>query len=193
MYIIEATSKSTISWTTSNTGQGVNHHPASGNVSGRMGDHGDATRTGQFGSVTSSRIDNIDLARIDDLWCCALMRQQNTSSDYNDDGVYYDVLLPDLLLSPLEAASTADQSTDGDFAKCQRAGTCYYKCVAAGMDFLLKRLGMKKRKTKHLTYALRREYLLQVDSELGYRSDTIDSGDKTVISVVVHQTAAAAL
>ena len=84
MYIIEATSKTTISWTTSNTGQGVGHHPASGTVTGSMsgteGDHGDATRTGKFGSITSARIDDIDLARIDDVWCCALMRQQNTTS-----------------------------------------------------------------------------------------------------------------
>ena len=133
MYIIEATSASTISWTTSNTGQGVGHHPASGTVTGTMsgteGDHGDASRTGQFGSVTSARIDNIDLAKVDDLWCCALMRQQNTASDNNNDGVYYDVLLPELLLAPLETAKTADQKTDGDYAKLQRAGTCYYKCV----------------------------------------------------------------
>ena len=85
MYIIEATSQSTISWTTSNTGQGVGHHPASGTVTGSMsgteGDHGDATRTGQFGSITSARIDNISLDKVDELWCCALMRQQNTASD----------------------------------------------------------------------------------------------------------------
>lgn len=43
--------------------------------------------------------------------------------DDNNDGVYYDVLLPDLLLAPLEAANAADQKTDGDYAKCQRAGT----------------------------------------------------------------------
>ena len=73
MYIIEATSKTTISWTTSNTGQGVGHHPASGDVTESMGDQGDATRTGQFGSITSSRIDDIDLARVDDLWCCTLV------------------------------------------------------------------------------------------------------------------------
>ena len=42
-----------------------------------------------------------------------------------------------------------------------------HRCVAAGMDYLLKRVGMSKRKTKHLTFALRREYLLQCDSELG--------------------------
>ena len=64
---------------------------------------------------------------------------------------------------------------------------------AAGMDYLLKRLGMSKRKTKHMTFALRREYMLRIDSELGYRSASFDSGDKTVISVVAHQTAAAAL
>jgi hypothetical protein len=78
MYIIEATSKTTISWTTSNTGQGVDHHPASGDVTETMGDQGDATRTGQFGSITSSRIDNIDMAKIDDLWCCALVRSSST-------------------------------------------------------------------------------------------------------------------
>ena len=44
-----------------------------------------------------------------------------------------------------------------------------------------------------MTFALRREYLLRIDSELGYRSTTFDTGDKTVISVVAHQTAAAAL
>lgn len=121
------------------------------------------------------------------------MRQQNTSSDKNNAGVYYDMLLPDLLLGPLETASTADQRTDGDYAKLQRAGTCYYKCVAAGMDYLLKRLGMAKRETKHMTFALRREYLLQIDSELGYRSTAFDTGDKTIISIVAHQAAAAAL
>ena len=107
--------------------------------------------------------------------------------------MYYNALLPDLLLSPLQSATPADQKLDGDYAKLQRAGTCYAKCVAAGMDYLLKRLGMPKRKTKHMTFALRREYMLRCDSELGWRSSTFDSGDKTVLTVGAHQTAAAAL
>ena len=136
----------------------------------------------------------LEAMRPSDLSRCAVqMRQQNTASDNNGAGVYYDVLLPDLLCGPLETASTANHQTDGDYAKLQRAGTCYYKCVAAAMDYLLKRLGMAKRETKHMTFALRREYLLQIDSELGYRSVAFDTGDKTVVSIVAHQTAAAAL
>ena len=84
MYIIEATSKRTISWTTSNTGQGVGAHPSSGSANETIGDHGGANRTGAFGSITSARVDDIDVARVDDLWCCALMWQQNTTSDNND-------------------------------------------------------------------------------------------------------------
>eukprot|EP01050_Picozoa_sp_SAG11_P001555 SAG11_NODE_68_length_18649_cov_29.058005_12_plen_118_part_00 len=73
------------------------------------------------------------MQRCDPLWCVALMRQQNTSSEDNNDKVYYNVLLPDLLLAPLENADDVDESEDGDYAKLQRAGTCYFKCVAAGM------------------------------------------------------------
>ena len=87
--------------------KGVSHHPAKGDVAESMGDQRRQSDWTVW-CITSSRIDDIDLAQ--SRFMVQAHAPAKATSDNNNAEVYYELLLPELLMGPLETATTADSA-----------------------------------------------------------------------------------
>ena len=103
----------------------------------------------------------------------------------------YDLLLPHLVESPLDAVLSA-QPDEAEYRSPQRASTAYYKCLNQTLVYMMRRKGLSLSKCKLISFMVRLEMLAMVDNDLGYVSGLSES-DRRVIQMGCQQVAYTAL
>ena len=156
MYVIEKTSSSKVSWITCNTGEGIQYHPQT------------LSHYPKKKRKLAIRIDDIPIERLaKEAFIYLLFRMQKIPHKDHGDGLYYNVVLPQLIGNS-RALSTAWNHDDpyGQWETPQKAGTCFFRCVLCTLKYLLRRDGMKKDSIKLFFHAVRQSFLRQALEDL---------------------------
>lgn len=148
----------TFSFTTLNTGSGIQFHPSN---------QADYPKRKVRTAIT---IGSIPLKRMCDeaVWY-VLFKQMTLSRKENGPAIVYQVVLPHLVgpnKSVLQAIKDTGDARSGDLETPQRSGTCYYRCVLCAFKYLLKRDGFDRTMRKRATYFLRRAFLDATERDL---------------------------
>eukprot|EP00435_Cladocopium_sp_Y103_P040164 s652_g10.t2 len=144
IYLFQRISDSEYKFAVCNTGEGVNDHPEDAGA-------------GVFPKekrVTSWLLKGIPPEKIlDELWLYSLFKIYYTKADHHKPVMLYECLLP-LILPSGNVREQTDMSWSTP-ATCQRAGSCYYKCIPAALRLILGLRGVEEPDRKLLMYFLR--------------------------------------
>eukprot|EP00949_MAST-11_sp_MAST-11-sp1_P002253 g2253.t1 len=156
MYLVDKTSRDTVSFVTCNTGDGVGHHPA----------EGDSKLSPK--RATQMRHTDIPVDRIADPgWLYYLFRITATGHKDHTPQMFYDVVLPGLLGTSL---CTASKRSGKDpllvEETLQRSGTCYYRCILTATRYSLRRLGCTQDQVKQTLHIIRRSFVSRLTKDL---------------------------
>ena len=137
---------------TLNTGQGVGHHPGSSKWFPK-----EKRRTAIRLLADAERI-------VDPGVWFVLWQQMREWKAVHGPSVLYESLLPhlagDVQLQDALRAAEASGVRQGEWETPQKTGTCYYRCVLCALRYLLReRAGLDRKQRKHVTLALRLQYL----------------------------------
>ena len=157
---------------TLNTGQGVGHHPGSSKWFPK-----EKRRTAIRLLADAERV-------VDPGVWFVLWQQMREWKGVHGPRVLYESLLPhlagDVQLQDALRAAEASGVRQGEWETPQKTGTCYYRCVLCALRYLLRECaGLNRKKRKHVTLALRLQYLavmrrqakIAVSPRLGFCED----------------------
>ena len=154
MYLIDKTSKNTVSFVVINTGEGVGHHPGVG--------------TDKEKRHTQMRLNNIPLDNVTNLsWLYFLFRIKAFGHKDHTADFFYDVVLPGLIQNSLiESVKLSGIDKYMVAETLQRSGVCYYRCILSATRYSMRRLGLKQNQVKQMLHVVRRGYIHRVIHDL---------------------------